>query len=113
MEVHTVQCTARCEGVGPHLRRDWARRCHICAGTGLAAATSAPGLGSPLPHLRRDWARRCHICAGTGLTSPHLHRDCARQRLQLNAVASVYESAAKYDQALPLFGRALAIQARP
>jgi hypothetical protein len=31
----------------PHLRPDWARRCHICAGTGLAAA---------------------HICAGTGLT---------------------------------------------
>ena len=33
----------------PHLRRDWAQCCHICAGTGLAAATSAPGLGSPLP----------------------------------------------------------------
>ena len=25
----------------PHLRRDWARACHICAGTGLAPATSA------------------------------------------------------------------------
>jgi hypothetical protein len=43
--------------------------CHICAGTGLAAATSAPGPGSPLPHLRRDRARRCHICAGTGLAA--------------------------------------------
>ena len=31
----------------PHLRRDWARPCHICAGTGLAPATSAPGLSSP------------------------------------------------------------------
>jgi hypothetical protein len=32
------------------------RRSHICAGTGLVSATSAPGLGSPLlPHLRRDW----------------------------------------------------------
>ena len=30
------------------------------------AATSAPGLGSPLPHLRRDCAHRGHICAGTG-----------------------------------------------
>jgi hypothetical protein len=40
---------------------------HICAGTGLTAATSAPGLRSPLPHLRRDCAHRCHICAGTGL----------------------------------------------
>jgi hypothetical protein len=28
---------------------------HICAGTGLAPATSAPGLGSPLPHLHQDW----------------------------------------------------------
>jgi hypothetical protein len=42
----------------PHLHRDWARPCHICAGTGLAPATSAPGLGSPLPHLRRDRAAR-------------------------------------------------------
>ena len=32
----------------PHLRRDWAHPCHICAGTGLTPATSAPGLGSPL-----------------------------------------------------------------
>ena len=40
-----------------------------CTGTALAAATSAPGLGSPLPHLRRDWARRCYICAGTGLAA--------------------------------------------
>jgi hypothetical protein len=49
----------------PHLLRDWARRCHICSGTGLVAAASAPGMGSSLPHLRRDWARRCHIFAGT------------------------------------------------
>ena len=27
----------------------------------LTAATSAPGLGSPLPHLHRDSARRCHV----------------------------------------------------
>jgi hypothetical protein len=39
----------------PHLHqdRDWARPCHICAGTGLAAAT-----------LHRDWAR--HRCIGRG-----------------------------------------------
>jgi hypothetical protein len=30
--------------VPPHLRRDSARACHICAGTRPAAATSAPGL---------------------------------------------------------------------
>ncbi len=46
-----------------------AHRCHICTGTGLTAATSAPGLGSSLPHLHRDWAHRCHICTGTGLTA--------------------------------------------
>ncbi len=36
--------------------RDCARPGHICAGTALAPATSAPGLRSPLPHLRRDSA---------------------------------------------------------
>ena len=34
------------------------RPCHICTGTGLTPATSAPGLGSPLPHLHRDRAPR-------------------------------------------------------
>jgi hypothetical protein len=33
---------------------------------GSPAATSAPGLGSPLPHLHRDWERPCHICSGQG-----------------------------------------------
>ncbi len=61
----------------PHLRRDWAHPCHICAATGLTPATSAPGLGSPLPHLRRDWAHPCHICTGTGTLPPHLRRDWA------------------------------------
>ena len=28
----------------PHLHREWAHPCHICAGTGLTPATSAPGL---------------------------------------------------------------------
>ena len=64
------------------------RPCHICTGTGLTPATSAPGLGSPPPHLHRDWANPCHICAGNGLTPatsapglgeplPHLRRDWA------------------------------------
>jgi hypothetical protein len=72
--------------------------CHICTGTGLTPATSAPGLGSPLPHLHRDWAHPGHICTatwlipaiftGTGLAPatsalglgsflPHLHQDWA------------------------------------
>jgi hypothetical protein len=44
--------------------------CHICTGTGLTPATSAPGLDSPRvlwPHLHRDWAHPCHIGTGTGL----------------------------------------------
>jgi hypothetical protein len=73
----------------PHLRRDSARRCHICAGTGPTPATSAPGLGSPPPHLRRNWTRPCQKSApelgsplptsAPGLRSPcpHLHRDWA------------------------------------
>ena len=45
------------------LRRDCAHPCHICAGTGLTPATSAPGLGSPLPAgtLRHD--RSCRWTA--------------------------------------------------
>ena len=34
---------------------------HIRAESGLAAPTSALGLGSLRPHLRRDWAHPCHI----------------------------------------------------
>ncbi len=65
----------------PHLHQNWAHPCHICTGTGLAAATSAaeqgspmttspPGSGSPLPHLHREWAHPGHICTGIGLTAP-------------------------------------------
>ena len=57
----------------PHMHRDWAQRCHVCTGTGFAAATSALGLGSPLPHLEcahrchlhRDWAPPGRICTAT------------------------------------------------
>jgi hypothetical protein len=66
-------------GLTPHLHRDWAHAYHICTGTGLTPATSAPGLGSRLPHLHRDWAHPCHIFIGTGLTAcrPHAGRMCA------------------------------------
>ena len=37
---------------------------HICAGTGLTPAKSAPG---PSSHLHRDCAHPGHICAGTAL----------------------------------------------
>jgi hypothetical protein len=48
--------------------------CHICTGTGLTPATSAPGLGAPLPHLRRDWAHACHVCTGTASFRRRLRR---------------------------------------
>jgi hypothetical protein len=50
----------------PLLRRDWARPSHICTGTGLTPATSAPGLGfgrgrrGSLHSLRRS-ARRIRL----------------------------------------------------
>ena len=64
--------------------------CHICTGTALTAATSAPGLRSPLPHLHRDCADCCLICTATGLTAatsapplgsplPCLHGDWAHR----------------------------------
>jgi hypothetical protein len=44
----------------PH--SDWARPCHICAGTAPGTAptctTSAPGPGPPPPHLLRDLSFR-------------------------------------------------------
>ena len=53
-------------GGTPGVRRDWAHPCLICTGTGLAPATSAPELGSPLPHLHRDCARKhAAVPAGT------------------------------------------------
>ncbi len=70
---HTAGRRARCDPTSaprlgsplPHLRRDWAHPCHICAGTGLTPATSAPGLGSPLSHPHREWAHPSHIRTGT------------------------------------------------
>jgi hypothetical protein len=52
-----------CEGPGqPHLRRAGRpplhqnpQPCHICAGTGLTPATSAPGLGSPPATSAQGW----------------------------------------------------------
>ena len=61
---------------------------HLKVGPKCPAATSAPGLGSPLPHLPRDWTHPSNICTGTGLAAatsapglgsplPHRHRDWA------------------------------------
>jgi hypothetical protein len=48
----------------PRVLRDSAHRCHICAGTALIAATSAPALGAPLPHLYQDSAHLCTSAPG-------------------------------------------------
>ncbi len=50
----------------PHPHRDWAHRAHVCAGTGLAFATSAQGLGSLLPHGAR---RRNNMCTSLWLSA--------------------------------------------
>ena len=57
-----LRCASRSRSRGL-VRRQWPT-CHICAGTGLAPATSAPGLSS-----------FCHICAGTGSPLPLQRRD--------------------------------------
>ena len=49
-----VLCCIPAQRAMPHLCRDRAHPCRICARTGLTPPTSAPGLGSPRPHLRRD-----------------------------------------------------------
>ena len=43
---HSARRSTSAPGLGsrlPHLYRDWAHPCHICTGTGLIPATSAPG----------------------------------------------------------------------
>ncbi len=71
----------------PHPHRDCAP--HICPGTVLAPATSAPGLGPSPPNLHRHCACPGHICAGTALTAaPHLRRDWARRRRTRNHAPS-------------------------
>jgi hypothetical protein len=64
VQQHIVRRAARCR-LGAAATHAW-----ICAGTGLAPATSAPGLGSPLPHLSR-YMRAVPLiyllCTGTGL----------------------------------------------
>ncbi len=81
-EAALTQRLARAEqALQPYLHWDWAHPCHICAGTGLIPATSAPRLGW------RAQSRHCshsHICTGTPATPaprelgsplPRLHRD--------------------------------------
>jgi hypothetical protein len=59
--------------------------CDICSGTERAAATSAPGLGSPVPNFHREGLASASFCAGTGCKPPtHI---CAGTG-QANAIAA-------------------------
>jgi hypothetical protein len=78
---HWPRPGASARALGSHLQHlRWDRAHHICTGTGLTAATSAPRLGSPLltsapglcPLLRHLGRDRAH-------PTPHLRRDCARR----------------------------------
>ncbi len=51
----------------PHLHQERAHSCHICAGSGLAPATSSPGVGPPLPASTPE--------LGLSPAHPHLRRD--------------------------------------
>jgi hypothetical protein len=46
-----ITAKARAVGASPSAQRGTSPRCHVCTGTGLTAATSAPGLDATLPHL--------------------------------------------------------------
>ena len=50
---------------------------HICPGSGLNPATSAPRPRPPLPHLHQDWARPATSAPALGSPLPHLPRVCA------------------------------------
>ena len=76
-----LHCRAHPCNILQHLHRDWAHLFHICAGTGLTPATSAPGLGvcaqsieplgraiaygAQLLHLDLTCARRTRALQGT------------------------------------------------
>jgi hypothetical protein len=70
----------------PHLRPEWASFCHICDGSGLAAATlqrdcTWRGLKPDPVHLRLDFAHLCNVCHAPKALShrpglgrvPHVH----------------------------------------
>ena len=75
----------------PQLHRDRARPCHICTGTGLARATSAPGPGSLPTHLHRchlhhDRAQAQLVSLPKVVVSPKLSRRCCAGRFAAHAV---------------------------
>ena len=62
-----------------------ARRCHICAWTGLGAATSAPGLGSPPPSTS---APGLGCCPGGGTCRSQRSRTCTTSHRRHAATCS-------------------------
>jgi hypothetical protein len=94
----TRQASLTCTRKGlprSHLRQDWAHPCRICSGTMLAAATSAPGLGSP---LRRHGAARRGSSRGKGwlgATAPTAR--CAAARRPRPTEAPAQQSGAQHS----------------
>jgi hypothetical protein len=78
----------------PHLHRDRTHPCHICTGTGLTPATSAPGSGSPLPHLHRDRAQP-RLCAVSASVQPLVFVEW-RRTLRCHALARPEGSAVAF-----------------
>ena len=56
----------------PPLHRDWTHPRHICIGTGLTRATSAPGLRSPVCHICVLGSPARLICTGTETHPCHI-----------------------------------------
>ena len=85
----------------PHLHRTEPAPAHICTGTGLAPATSAPRLSPPLPHRRhRDWRRVPRVERPGGLNRES--RSCAAIRHSFyEAVRTGWD---EYNRARPVRG---------
>jgi hypothetical protein len=88
----------------PHLPRDCAHRCHICAETGLTPPTSAPEHGSPHPYLhprvaygmdpKRERAR-CDVRNGRDATCNGQDATCNGQDATRNAARCIAAATAQ------------------
>jgi hypothetical protein len=95
----------------PHLHRDWAHRCHICTGTELTPATSAPGLRLTPATSAPDWAcrrwpeqpqRRLRVQADTTEQQQALEAELRCKTAQLSALSEQAGRAPRApDEALP------------
>jgi hypothetical protein len=98
----------------PHLRPEWASFCHICDGSGLAAATlqrdcTWPGLNADPVHLRLDFAHPCNVCHAPRLSPtapgwaeyPHVHLNLDSPAVSAPGPATPATSAPGLGTSLP------------